>query len=65
MPWQQRNVTKKEPNGFKQNSITETTEHAWVVILLRPVHLLLPCRTMPEEQIIFRANWIAKSNQLV
>lgn len=31
-------IKKKEPNG-RQNSITETSEGAWVDILFRPVHL--------------------------
>ena len=38
MPWQQRYVTNKQPKRFRQNSITETSEDAWVDILFRRVH---------------------------
>ena len=39
MPGKQRYVTKKQPKGFRQNSITETSEDARVDILFRPVHI--------------------------
>ena len=59
MPWQQRNVTKKADNSLRQTSITETSEHAWVVILFRPVQIFTSLSLVAgwASEMLFRLNW--------